>query len=203
MDMKLRMTPKLVPAILLALAIPIACFAVNPGEKAPAFALTTTDGETYDSKNVVANHEATVIVFTCNTCPVARAYEDRIIATAKEYAPRKVAFLAVNPNDADKIPQENMESMKKRAAEKGFPFPYLRDDTQSVAKSYGAKVTPHFFVADKSGVIRYVGRFDNNQQQNPNVKTATDLQNALDAVLAGNEPLTSATKAFGCGIKWK
>ena len=66
-----------------------------------------------------------------------------------------------------------------------------------------AKVTPHFFVADKSGVIRYVGRFDNNQQQNPNVKTATDLQNALDAVLAGNEPLTSATKAFGCGIKWK
>jgi peroxiredoxin len=193
-----------IPVVLLvALAWAPQSKAISPGEKAPAFELPATDGKTYNSRTIFPANKATVVVFTCNTCPVAKAYEDRIIALAGEYQPQSVKFLAINPNDSSRIPAESFDEMKKRAAEKEFNFPYLWDESQAVAKAYGAKVTPHFFVADAEGIVRYVGRLDNNQQQNPNVNTSLDLKNSLEALLKGDEPPASVTKAFGCGIKWK
>ncbi len=139
-----------------------------------------------------------VLVFTCNHCPVAMAYEDRLIALQKDYEAKGVQLVAVNVNN---LPADRLDEMKKRAEQKGFNFPYLYDSTQKIGHDYGATVTPHVFVLDEHRKIAYVGAVDDNMEIDK-VKTPY-LRNALDALLKGRKAPEETTKAFGCGIKYE
>ncbi len=142
--------------------------------------------------------KALVVVFTCNHCPVAQAYQDRLIAVAKDYKSKEVELVAVNVNN---IPEDRLDKMKERAKEKKFEFPYLYDPTQKVGHDYGAKVTPHVFVLDKDRKIAYVGAVDDEMKADKVKKQY--LRDALDAVLAGKTPAVPTTKPVGCAIKYE
>jgi peroxiredoxin len=139
-----------------------------------------------------------VLVFTCNHCPVAQAYEDRLVALQKAFKSKGVQLVAVNCN---KIPPDRLDEMKKRAKEKSFNFPYLYDASQKTGHRYGATVTPHVFVLDKDRKIAYMGAVDDNMAA-AKVKTAY-LRNALDALLGDQKPPEAVTKQFGCSIKYE
>jgi peroxiredoxin len=139
-----------------------------------------------------------VLAFTCNHCPVAQAYEDRLLALQKDYGPKGVQVVAVNVNN---LPADRLDEMKKRAKQRGFDFPYLYDSTQKIGRAYGATVTPHVFVLDQQRKIAYMGAVDDNQQVEQ-VKTHY-LREALDALLAGKRAPKEVTQQFGCGIKYE
>lgn len=170
------------------------------GADAPRFSLLNAADGKYVAFDP-AKSALSVVIFTCNHCPYAKAFEPRIIELAKQYTPKGVAFLAVNPNDDVAYPEETMELMKARAMSKGYPFPYLKDTDSTVAASYGARVTPHVFVVDSRGKVRYRGYVDDSAKAEE--RTHTGLTEALDAILAGSAVKTTSTKAFGCSIKWK
>jgi peroxiredoxin len=170
------------------------------GAKAPAFDLPAA----HDGKNVAfkpGDGKVSVVVFTCNACPYAKAFEGRLVELASGYQAKGVKFYAVNPNDDTAYPTETMDLMKQRASEKKFPYPYLKDANSATAKAYGAKVTPHVFVVDGSGNVRYRGYIDDSAKAGDREDAA--LSNALDALLAKKDVTTASTKAFGCSIKWK
>ena len=170
------------------------------GAKAPGFALTNAvDGKSI--RFAPGDGKVSVVVFTCNQCPYAKAFEPRIIALGAEYAKRGVTFYAVDPNDDAQYAIESMGEMKARATSRGYPFPYLTDGDSAVARAYGARVTPHVFVVDGKGVVRYRGYVDDSAK--PEERQNTGLTDALDALLAGKEVAKSATRAFGCSIKFK
>jgi len=175
------------------------------GATAPAFTLVGVDDKKHSLADYVGTGDeaapATVIVFTCNACPFSVAYEPVLIDMANTYAKQGVRFVAINPNDPKVQPDDSFEKMKVRAQEKEFPFPYLYDATQETAKAYGASRTPHVFMLDSKGTLVYRGRINDNKE--PDKVQVHDLQNALDAVLAGKGVETAETKAFGCSIKWK
>ena len=139
-----------------------------------------------------------VLVFTCNHCPVAKAYEDRLISLQKQYHGKGVKFVAVNVNN---IPDDRLDKMKVRAKEKGFNFPYLYDESQKMGHDYGALVTPHVFLLDQDRKIAYIGAVDDNMQI-AEVKDSY-LRDALDALLAAKRPPQEKTLAVGCGIKYE
>jgi peroxiredoxin len=168
------------------------------GEPAPAFSgLIGVDDKPHSLKDY-ADAKAVVIAFICNHCPVAVAYEDRLIALENDYREKGVQLIAINVNtlEADKLP-----AMKKRAEEKEFPFPYLYDPTQKVGRDYGAAVTPHVFVLDGQRRLAYVGAIDDSQDEAK--VTEQYVRDAIDAVLAGREPETTNVQAFGCSIKYE
>jgi peroxiredoxin len=171
------------------------------GAPAPDFSLPATDGKTYSLASFKGS-KAVVISFTCNHCPYAKAYEDRFSALAREFGPMGVAFLAVNSNDEVNYPEDSFEKMKARAREKKFPFPYLRDESQAVAKAYGAVCTPHIFVVDGARKIAYEGRIDDSWKD-PAGARSPDLRNAVEAILAGQPVPVERTAPMGCSIKWK
>ncbi len=145
------------------------------------------------------------MVFTCNHCPYAVKYEDRIKALNEKYEKKGYPVIAINPNDAAAYPDDSFENMKKRATEKGFVFPYLLDDSQSIAKTYGASKTPHVYILQKEKadlVVKYIGAIDDNTDSAADVKEKY-AEAAVDALLAGKPVATNTTKAIGCGIKWK
>ena len=144
---------------------------------------------------------ATVVVFTCNHCPYALAWQDRIAEVANDYAARGVRVLAVNSNDADRYPRDSLDAMKDRVSREQWTIPYLHDATQEVARAYGAKVTPDVFVLDAEGRLRYRGAPDADYD-NPGER-AEWLREALDAVLSGSILERPETKPVGCSIKWK
>ncbi|MEX0992641.1 MAG: thioredoxin family protein [Solirubrobacterales bacterium] len=168
------------------------------GERAPDFDLPDTDGVTPSLGGEAA---ATVVVFTCNHCPYALAWHDRLIAAAHDYADRGVRFLAINSNDAERYPADSYEQMKRRVAAEDWPHPYLHDETQEVARAWGAKVTPDVFVLDAERRLRYRGAPDSDYSD-PS-QDAAWLRSALDAVLAGEQPSEPETEPVGCSIKWK
>lgn len=171
------------------------------GSPAPDFRnLPGTDGKAH-SLSDFRNAPAVVVSFTCNHCPYAQAYEDRFVSLAREFGAKGVAFIAINPNDVASYPDDSMAQMKKRAAEKGFPFPYVRDDAQSVARAYGAVCTPHIFVLNKTRDLVYEGRIDDNWRE-PAAVRSTDLRNALEDILAGGVVRVPNTNPMGCSIKW-
>lgn len=173
---------------------------VAVGAKATGFSLVNAaNGETVTFKP--GDGKTSVVVFTCNHCPYAKAFEQRILTLAADYAKKGVAFYAVNPNDDEKYPDETMEKMKERALEKKYTLPYLKDGDSAIAKAYGAKVTPHVFVVDGKGDVRYRGYVDDSAK--PEERKDAGLANALDQLLAGQEVANASTKAFGCTIKWK
>ncbi len=171
------------------------------GSSAPNFAgLTGTDGQVYGLGSF-RDSSVLVISFTCNHCPYAKAYEDRFIALAREFLPKGVAFVAVNPNDEISYPDDSLENMKIRAAQKAFPFPYLRDQSQEVARAYGAVCTPHLFVFDKGRQLAYEGRIDDSWKD-PAAAKSHDLRNAIEDLLAGRPVRVPNTNPMGCSIKW-
>jgi peroxiredoxin len=170
------------------------------GTGAPAFSLVNAaDGKTIAMKPADGNLK--VVVFTCNGCPYAKAFEPRIIELAKRFQQKGVKFYAVNPNDDARYDIETLANMKARATEKEYPFPYLKDADSKVAAAYGARVTPHVFVVDGSGVVRYKGYVDDSAK--PEDRKTNGLSDALSALLNGREVANNDTRAFGCTIKWK
>jgi peroxiredoxin len=166
---------------------------VNIGDEAPAFSLPDTSGEEHGPDGL------TVVVFTCNHCPYALAWHDRIAQAARDYD--RVRFLAVNPNDAERYPADSYEAMQQRVAGEDWPMPYLRDESQEVARAYGAQTTPDLFVLDGERRLRYRGAPDADHRD-PALNAAW-LREALDAVLAGEEPVRPESEPVGCSVKWK
>lgn len=172
------------------------------GHPAPAFHdLPATDGKRY-SLDSFRDAKILVVVFSCNHCPYVQAYEDRMIAFHRNYSGKGVAFVAINSNETVHYPEDNFDEMVKRASKKGFAFPYVRDEDQSVATAYGATHTPEFFIFDGERKLRYHGRFDDNWQDPSSVK-ANYVRDAVDALLADREVPVSETYSIGCTIKWK
>jgi peroxiredoxin len=168
------------------------------GEQAPTFALEDTQGLTYEPDGA----PATVVVFTCNHCPYALAWHQRILDAAHDYAARGVRVLAINPNDAERYPRDSLETMRARVERGEFDgVPYLRDESQNVARAYDAKTTPDVYVLDRGGVLRYRGAPDADHDDP--TQNAAFLRGALDAVLTGSEPEPAETTPVGCSIKWK
>jgi peroxiredoxin len=180
------------------------------GSPAPDFSLTGVDGKTWSLASF-AGAKILVVVFTCNHCPTAQAYEDRLIRITADYKDKGVAVVAIMPNDPTSIRLDELgytdmgdtfEEMKRRAAEKHFNFPYLYDGrTETVAKAYGPIATPHVFIFDQNRKLRYSGRVDDVEKptKTPHVR---DARNAIDALLAGQPVPVQTTKVFGCSIKW-
>lgn len=168
------------------------------GDRAPAFALPDTDGHQHE---VAGSDPATVVVFTCNHCPYALAWHDRLLAAARDYAPRGVRFFAINSNDASRYPRDSYEAMQRRVAEEDWPHPYLHDESQEVARGYGARTTPDVFVLDAEGTVRYRGAPDADYDD-PS-QDAGWLREALDDLLAGRDVGRPQTEPVGCSVKWK
>jgi peroxiredoxin len=173
------------------------------GEKAPAFELPGVDGKTH-ALGALKGAKATIVVFSCNHCPYVVLNEDRLIAIARDYAAKGVVLAAINANDSRKYPEDSFAEMKKRATEKNFPFLYLRDESQDVARAYGATHTPHLFVFDGDLRLAYTGAVDddNNYKTRKQVEKPY-LRNALDELIAGRPVGVPETHAIGCTIKWK
>ena len=174
------------------------------GDKASDFKLQNIDGK-YVSLSDYSDAKGFIVVFTCNGCPYAVAYQDRIIELDKKYSSKGYPVIAINPNHTDLKPEDNMAGMKQRAEEKGFTFPYLKDADYKVFREYGATRTPHIYVLTRQKddlVVSYIGAIDDNYQDASAVKQAY-LANALDALLAERDPDPSFTKAIGCTIKQK
>ena len=174
----------------------------NIGDVATDFKLENIDGNFISLSNF-SEAKGFILIFTCNTCPYAVAYEDRIEALNKKYAPMGYPVVAVMPNNTTIKPGDSLEAMKKRAIEKGFTFPYLIDRKQSIFPQYGATKTPHVFILQKSNtknIIRYIGAIDDNYKSASMVKVKY-VENAVEELLIGKEVTVAKTKAIGCSIK--
>jgi thiol-disulfide isomerase/thioredoxin len=170
------------------------------GVTAPRFMLVNAvDGKTVAMEP--ADGKLKVIVFTCNQCPYANAFEPRIIAIANQFQSKGVSFYAVNSNDEAQFAEESLPNMKARADEKTYPFPYLKDGDSRIARAYGARVTPHVFLVDGAGIVRYRGYVDDSAK--PEQRKTTGLTDALNALMNGRDVVTAETRAFGCSIKFK
>ena len=205
-------------SIALFCLVPALCFSAtfddHPtlpiGSKAPSFSLKGVDGKTYSLASF-SKYKILVIVFTCNHCPTAQAYEDRIIQLAKDYRPKNVAIVAINPNDPKAISLDELgytdmsdsyAEMKLRAAQKKFNFPYLYDGgSQVTAKAYGPVATPHVFIFDKERRLRFQGRIDNVEKPGK-TPTSFDTRTAIEELLQNKDVTVKTTKVFGCSIKW-
>lgn len=170
------------------------------GDQAPAFELPDTEGASHTLAD--DSRQPTAVIFTCNHCPYALAWHERILEVAGDYRPRGVRVLLISPNDAERYPRDSYEAMQKRVRNNGgWAAPYLYDESQEVARAYGAKTTPDVFVVDGEGRLRYRGAPDADYND-PN-ESATWLRGALEAVLEGRDPDPAETEPVGCSIKWK
>lgn len=171
------------------------------GTRAPNFSLPGVDGKTYTLESF-RDARVLVVIFTCNHCPYAQALEPRFIELQRDYSERGVRLVGINPNDASKYPDDDFAHMRARAQENGWNFPYLHDESQSVARAYDAACTPDIFVFDAERALRYNGRCDDNWKDASQVKQR-DLRRAIDAVLAGKPIDFEVHPALGCSVKWK
>lgn len=205
---------KSIITILSLLFFSISAFASDPvtlaiGAKAPDFTLPGTDGKNYSLRDFNAN-KILAIVFTCNHCPTAQAYEDRIKQLVIDYKSKGVGVIAISPNDPLAIRLDELgytdlsdtfDEMKIRARNKEYNFPYLYDgETSAVSMTYGPQATPHIFIFDDQRLLRYTGRIDDGEK--PGTAKTNDARNALDAMVAGKPVPVEKTKTFGCSIKW-
>lgn len=166
------------------------------GDPAPAFDLPDTAGE----RHSLGGSPATVIVFTCNHCPYALAWHDRIADAARDYADAGVRFLAINSNDSDRYPADSYQAMVDRVAREDWPMPYLHDADQEVARAYDARTTPDLFVIDGDGNVAYRGAADSDHADP--LQNAAWLRSAVEAILDGRAPEPAETEPVGCSIKW-
>lgn len=172
------------------------------GDEATDFELENINGKMVSLSNF-KEAKGFIVVFTCNTCPYAVAYEDRIEALNRKYADKGYPVIAIMPNNTEVKPGDNMEAMRQRAKDKDFTFPYLMDEGQKIYPQYGATKTPHIYILEKyddKNIVKYIGAIDDNYQDEAAVKTKY-VENAIDALLSGKEIEVKETKAIGCSIK--
>lgn len=173
---------------------------IELGEPAPPFSLPDTEGAAV-TLPAPGEAAATVVIWTCNHCPYALAWHDRLTAAARDYAGRGVRFLAINSNDADSHPADSPRAMAERYDAAEWGMPYLHDESQEVARAFGARATPDLFVFDRDLRLRYRGAPD--EDYGDPTREAAWLRAALDALLAGERPEPAATAPVGCSIKWR
>ncbi len=174
------------------------------GDIATDFHLKNVDGKMVSLADY-KEAKGFIVIFTCNHCPYAKAYEDRIIALDKKFKDKGYPVIAINPNDTEELPEDSYENMQVRAKEKGFTFPYLFDEGQKIYPQYGALRTPHVFILQKGNkglVVKYIGAIDNNYAK-PTEVTEKYADNAVESLLAGENPNPDFTKAIGCSIRAK
>lgn len=173
---------------------------IEIGSVGPDFLLPGTDGKQY-SLSTFKDKKVLVVIFSCNHCPYVQAYEGRLIAIQKAFVDCGVTLVAINSNETKNYPEDDFKKMVSRALEKGYNFPYLRDESQSIADAYGAHYTPEIFLLDGERRLRYTGRIDDNWQ-NPAAAQSHDLRNAIEAALSEKPISSPETHAVGCTIKW-
>jgi peroxiredoxin len=176
-------------------------FQLKPGDAAPDFALPGTDGRTWKLSDF-SDRKLLVVSFWCNHCPYVLAWEGRMVELGRRYGPKGVGFVLINANDTAAYPADAFEPMVARATEKGYPFPYLRDDSQDVAHAYGALVTPHPMLFDAGRRLLFQGRLDDSHDHPERVKQRY-LEQALDQALAGAPVRPSTLPVVGCTVKWR
>ena len=176
-------------------------FTIDLGTVAPEFSLPATDGKTY-SLSSFADSPYLVVFFTCNHCPYVIGSDEVTRKTAEKYIPKGVAFVGINSNSENTYAEDDFDHMVSRMKENNFPWIYLRDSDQTVAKKYGALRTPHFFVFDKDRKLVYTGRGVDNPRETDKM-TVNDLDNVLDAVVNGKEIAVPVTNPIGCNVKWE
>ncbi len=187
-------------ALLLAAALPVST-GLKVGDKAPDFKLKNVDGRMVSLADY-KDAKGYIVTFTCNTCPYAVMYEDRIIELHNKFAPKGYPVVAIQPNDPEAQPGDAFDKMQARAKEKGFPFAYLFDEGQKIYPQYGASRTPEIYLLDKNLIVRYTGAIDDNAQDASAVTTRY-VENAIAALEGGKNPEPSFVKAVGCTIKVK
>jgi len=176
-------------------------FTLSIGEKAPDFSLPATDGKTY-SLGDFADSKVLVIFFTCNHCPFVTGSDEITRKTAEKFKSEGVTFVGINSNSSKTHPNDSFDHMVKRMEEKEFPWVYLRDKSQDVARAYGGLRTPHFFVFDEDRKLIYTGRGVDNPRETEKM-TVNDLENAISEHLAGKPVSTPVTNPIGCNVKWE
>src|SRR5210317_2193643 len=185
--------------ILALTAILLVNAGLKPGDDALTFTLKSVDGKQV-SLSDYSDQKGVILIFTCNPCPFAQAYEQRIIQLHNTYSSQGYPVVAINPNDDKVSPEDTFEKMKAKASEKGYPFPYLKDETQEVYQAYGATRTPHIFLLENKGgkfKVAYIGAIDDNAMDAQSVSKRY-LEKAISAVQAGDKPEPATTKAIGC-----
>jgi peroxiredoxin len=174
------------------------------GDKATDFKLKNVDGRMVSLADY-KDAKGFIVIFDCSTCPVSKAYNERIMALNKKYKPLNFPVITVNSNDPSISSGDSFDNMVKDAKRKKYDFPYLVDETQNVARTYGATNTPHTFVLVRNGsqlTVAYIGAIDNNTRDAEGA-TRKYVEEAVDAILAGKAVPTPRTRAVGCGIKWR
>jgi peroxiredoxin len=174
------------------------------GDSVADFKLKNVDGKMV-SLSDYHDQKGAIVIFDCNTCPYSKAYNGRIIELNNKYAPKGFPLITINPNDPEISPGDSFKEMASQAKKKGYEFPYLQDESQQVARSFGATNTPHVFVLKKDGQnfkVAYIGTIDNNSRDG-SAATKKYVEEAVDALLGDKSIPTTRTKAIGCGIKWK
>ena len=172
------------------------------GTRAPDFRLPDTEGGMVALEDF-RDAKALLVIFLSNHCPYVKHLRSGIAELAREYQPRGVAVVGIGSNDVERYPADNLEEMAREKAEVGYPFPYLYDESQEVAKAYQAACTPDFFLFDQDRKLVYRGQFDDSRPRNDRPVTGRDLRAALDAVLAGRPVPREQVPSIGCNIKWK
>jgi len=177
---------------------------VKVGDQAPDFSLKNVDGQIL-SLSDYKDAKGLILVFTCNHCPYAKLYEDRLIALHQRLSNKGFPVVAINPNAPEIVPEDSYENMQRRAKEKKYPFPYLFDETQAVAHAYGATRTPHVFLLKRVGegfVVSYIGAIDDSPND-PNKVQRRYIEEAVEAILANKSIPVTETKAIGCSVKYR
>ena len=174
---------------------------IKLGTPAADFSLPGVDGKEYALKDF-QDKKALVLLFICSHCPYVQAVEDRILQLDRDYAPKGVQLIAICSNDAVEYPDDSPENLRKRWKEKNYGFPYLVDETQDIARAYGAVCTPDIYVYDQERKLAYHGRIDDNWQE-PSKVNRKELAEALDEILKGKKPSEKQQSSMGCSIKWK
>jgi peroxiredoxin len=172
------------------------------GTSAPDFDLPNVDGRMVDY-TAAAGPRGTVVMFICNHCPFVKHVADELARLGHEYLPRGIGFVAISANDVSTHPADSPEQMVHEAEERGYPFPYLYDETQEVAKAYHAACTPDFYLFDAGRRLVYRGQLDPSRPGGDVPVTGADLRGAFEALLAGQPPVTGQIPSLGCNIKWK
>jgi peroxiredoxin len=183
------------------LGVQIMAFTLTPGSKAPDFSLRATDGNVYSLKSF-ANVKILVIFFTCNHCPYVIGSDEVTRKTADKFKSQGVKFVGINSNSPNTYEEDSFDNMVKRMERYKFPWTYLYDDTQDIARVYGALRTPHFFVFNEERKLVYTGRGVDNPRDTSKMKI-NDLENALEELLGGKEITTAITNPIGCNVKWQ
>ena len=173
------------------------------GTLAPAFTLPDTISGQTMSLNELKSDQATVVMFICNHCPFVKHVNAQLVQLAKDYQPKGITFIAISSNDVENYPEDSPEKMKKYAQKLGYPFPYLYDESQDVAKAYRAACTPDFYIFDGNLKLAYRGQLDDSRPKSDIPVNGADIRAALDNILAGQPVSANQKPSLGCNIKWK